>query len=82
MYLKFIPNIPHVTEPIRLLLRQGIEFQWNYEQETTFNQTKEILISNPVLKYFDVGKPETVQCDASKSGVEAALLQDNQPKSK
>ena len=46
---KFIPNMSQVTEPIRLLLRQDIEFQWNYEQETAFNQIKEILTSNPVL---------------------------------
>ena len=39
-----------VTEPIRLLLRQDIEFQWNYKQETAFNQIKDILTSNPVLK--------------------------------
>ena len=46
---KFIPNMSQVTELIRLLLRQDIEFQWNYEQETAFNQIKEILTSNPVL---------------------------------
>ena len=57
---KFIPNMSQVTEPIRLLLRQDIEFQWNYEQETAFNQIKEILTCNPVLKYFDVSKPVTV----------------------
>ena len=76
---KFIPYMSQVTEPIRLLLRQDIEFQWNYEQETAFNQIKELLTSNPVLKYFDVSKPVTVQYDASKSGLGAVLLQDNQP---
>ena len=74
-----IPNMSQVTEPIRLLLRQDIEFQWNYEQETAFSQIKDILTGNPVLKYFDVSKPVTVQCDASKSGLGAFLLQDNQP---
>ena len=68
-----------ITEPIRLLIRQDIEFQWNYEQQTAFNQIKDILTSNPVLKYFDVSKPVTVQYDASKSGLGAVLLQDNQP---
>ena len=76
---KFIPNMSQVTEPIRLLLRQYIEFQWNFKQETAFNQIKDILTSNPVLKYFGVSKPVTVQCDASKSGLGAVLLQDNQP---
>ena len=54
-------------------------------KKTAFNQIKEIkeikeiLTCNPVLKYFDVSKPVTVQCDASKSGLGAVLLQDNQP---
>ena len=39
---KFIPNMSQVTEPIRLLLRQYIEFQWNYGQETAFKQIKDI----------------------------------------
>ena len=34
-----------VTEPIRLLLRQDIEFQCNYEQKTAFKQFEEILTS-------------------------------------
>ena len=49
---KFIPNKSQVTEPIRLLLRQDIEFQWNVEQETALNQIKEILTCNPVLNPF------------------------------
>lgn len=29
--------------------------------------------------YYDVSKPETVQCNVSQSGLGAALLQDGQP---
>ena len=47
---KFIPNMSQVTEPIELLLRQDIEFQWNYKQETALNQIKEILTCDPVLR--------------------------------
>ena len=31
------------------------------------------------MKLFDVSKPVTVQCDASKSALGAVLLQDNKP---
>ena len=30
----------------------------------------------PVLAYYDVTKPVTIQCDASRTGLGAALLQD------
>ena len=33
----------------------------------------------PVLRYFDVSKPITIQVDASKSGLGAVLIQNNHP---
>ena len=33
----------------------------------------------PVLAYYDVTKPITIQCDASQFGLGAALLQDGHP---
>lgn len=34
---------------------------------------------SPVLAYFDVSKPVTVSCDASKSGLGAVILQNDKP---
>ena len=33
----------------------------------------------PVLQYYDVNKPVTIQCDASGKGLGAVLLQDHKP---
>ena len=33
----------------------------------------------PVLQYYDVNKPVTIQCDASGKGLGAVLMQDNKP---
>ena len=73
---KFIPNLASVTEPIRVLLRKDIEFQWSHEQDKAFQEIKSVLTENggPVLKFFDVQKPVTVSCDASPAGLSGVLL--------
>ena len=37
---KFIPNLATVTEPIRVLLRKDIEFQWSKNKKKHFKKSK------------------------------------------
>ena len=76
---KFVHYMSTITEPIRQLLKNETQFIWTYEQKAAFERIKEILTKDPVLTYFDVAKPVTVSCDASKSGLGAMLLQDEKP---
>ena len=52
---KIIPNLASVTEPIRVLMRKDIEFQWSHEQDKAFQAIKSVLTENggPVLRFFD-----------------------------
>ena len=78
---KFIPNLATVTEPIRMLLRKDVEFQWSHEQDKAFEEIKIILTKNggPVLRLFDVQKSVTISCDASPTGLGGVLLQGGCP---
>ena len=76
---KFIPNMSTVIQPIRELLKSEIMFEWMEPQERAFCKVKEILSKHPALAYFDVAKPVTISCDASQSGLGAAILQDDKP---
>ena len=78
---RFVTNLSTVTAPIRELLRKDTEFQWSHKQNKAFKEIKEILTRQPgaVIKFFDVRKPITVSFDASKNGLAAVLLQDEQP---
>ena len=78
---KFIPNLATVTEPIRVLLRKDIEFQWSHEQEKVLHEIKSILTKDggPILKFFDVQKPATINSDASPTGLGGVLLQEERP---
>ena len=40
---------------------------------------KEMIVTAPVLAYYHVNKPIVIQCDASQSGLGAALLQEGRP---
>ena len=52
---------------------------WNPTYQEAFNQIKTLVCNDTTLWYFDARKPVTVQVDASKKGLGAALLQEGCP---
>ena len=74
---KFCPNFSEVTAKLRKLLSKTVEYRWD---ETThgvaFQKLKDLLSSAPILRYYDVTLPVVIQCNASQSGLGAAILQD------
>lgn len=49
---KFIPNLATVTEPIRVLIRKNIEFQWSNEQDKALQEIKSILRRRASPEHF------------------------------
>ena len=76
---KFLPNISTITETLRQLEAKDVEWHWDENQQKTFDEVKTLIKSHPVLQYCDVAKEVTLQCDASQSGIGAALLQESHP---
>ena len=76
---KFLPRLADHMEPIRRLTRQDTEFNWTEEQENAFREVKRLVTTAPVLRYYDPKAELEIQCDASKKGLGAALLQRGQP---
>lgn len=75
-YRKFIPEYASITAPLVALLKKGKRFQWNEDQEKSFNKVKQILTSDPVLIRADFNKPFILQTDASDTGLGAVLIQE------
>ena len=75
----YIPNMSEITSPIRSLLKNNVQFQWLPEHSLAFDKIKEVLMSDPVLQFYEPNKAVTIQCDASKSGLGACLLQEGRP---
>ena len=72
---KFIPNLSKLNAPLRALKTK--EWQWGPEEKKSLESIKSILVSSPVLKYFDVSKPVTLTVDASTKGLGAAIVQED-----
>ena len=75
----YIPNESAITAPLRMLLRQDVEWDWNHEHDNAVSQIRRALIQAPTLEYYNVHKPATIQCNASQRGLGACLMQDGRP---
>ncbi|XP_062407384.1 uncharacterized protein K02A2.6-like [Sardina pilchardus] len=76
---QYIPNEAMITSPLRQLLRKDAAWHWNHEHTAALDKLKHALMQAPVLRFYDQTKPLTIQCDASKDGLGACLLQDGRP---
>ncbi|KAJ8369221.1 hypothetical protein SKAU_G00092490 [Synaphobranchus kaupii] len=75
---KFIPNLSMKTAHLRKLLHQETEFQWGHEHETEWKGLLHVLASEPLLMFFCPEKRTKVSTDASKDGLGAVLLQEDE----
>ena len=76
---KFSQVLSRISEPLRRLCKSGVEWAWESEQQNAFEAIKQVITTLPVLTYFDKTKKHMVQCDASKKGLGAVLLQESKP---
>ena len=74
-----IPRLSDIMEPIRRLTKEKVSFVWGPEQEEAFRKVKELITSAPILAYFDETKDLVIQCDSSKTGIGAVLMQEGKP---
>ena len=68
-----------MTKPLRELTAKDVDFQWDEPQQAAFDALKAAVTNTPVLRYYNLDEEVTLQCDASQSGLGAALMQNGQP---
>ncbi|XP_064475556.1 uncharacterized protein K02A2.6-like [Ornithodoros turicata] len=76
---RYMPRLSSELEPLRRLTMKDTPWIWGAEQDAAFNKVKSMVTQTPVLAYYDNKKELTIQCDASKDGLGAVLLQEGHP---
>ena len=76
---KFALHLSEVCEPLRRLLDKNATWTWQKEQQKAFQGAQTIVTMQHVLKYYSLTEEVTLQCDPSKKGLDATLLQNKQP---
>ena len=76
---KFLPKLSDVTKPLRELIKKNVEFHWLDTHKQAFLALKNLITQSETLRYYDVSKAVTLQVDASKAGLGAALIQEHGP---
>ena len=56
-----------------------VPWNWSKTQDNAFEAMKRLVSEAPVLRFYDPDKELSIQCDASQTGLGAAMLQDGQP---
>lgn len=49
-----------------MIYRQRYLWNWESQQEDAFKAVKQLVSTEPVLKYYDVNEEVTTQCDGSE----------------
>ena len=78
-FVKYLDGLSEMSESLRQLTRNNVEWQWTHEQLVAYRKIKTALSSAPLLAFFDKDQSTTVQCDASQNALGAVLIQEGRP---
>ena len=62
----FSPEISAASEPLRQLLRPKNAWVWTEDHTNAFNGVKKLLVSPPVLEFFDPARRTVLETDAAR----------------
>ena len=72
---KYIRDFATLAEPLRKLTRKEVKWQWNSEQQMTFETLKQRLTSAGVMSYYNQNAETNIIVDGSPVGLGAILNQ-------
>jgi hypothetical protein len=77
-YLRFVRGFSQLGALLTNLTKKGA-FRWVEEAQKAFDRMKEVMSTCPVLALTNCSYPFVLECDASKEGIGAILMQNMHP---
>lgn len=74
-FRKFIRGFAELAFPLTKLLKKDAKWEWEVNQEESFEALKDMLVNRPVLAIYDRHAETELHTDASRIGIGAILLQ-------
>lgn len=74
-YRKFIPNFSLLAKPLTTLLKKNQKFEWSKKCQSSFEELKNILTTEPLLQYPDFAREFLLTTDASNEAIGSILSQ-------
>ena len=72
---RFIPNLAHISEPLRNLTKSDTKWTWTEREEGSFQELKSQVTSNAMFAHFNSTWASKVVVDAIPVGLGALLMQ-------
>ena len=78
-YRRFVKDFNTLAAPFTEIVKKSMGFKWGCEQDRAFIEIKQRLCGGPLLALPDFSKTFEIECDASRMGIGAILIQEKQP---
>jgi len=77
---RFLPRLSNTSEPLRCLTdKRTMDVDIQAKHTDAVEAIKTAVTDSSVVRYYDVNRDVTIECDSSKVGLRATLLQEGQP---